>query len=306
MPELPEVETVARTLRPQVQDRYIGKTEILFARTLQAGHDLLPLLTGAKIVNARRRAKVLLLDVLTAAASRDVNSEPLILAFHLKMTGQLFVHGLEVEPNKHTKIVFGLHSEQEQALQAGGVKLAAQTNTGSMDNQPQARLFFDDMRTFGYCRIMRPKDLQDWAFWNKLGLEPLEHSANELAERFAAKKGRIKNVLLDQEVVCGIGNIYADEALFRAGIRPDVKTDALAPSRLLKLGTEVQAVLQESIAACGSSIRDYRDANGNVGAFQNTFKAYGRGGEPCTLCGTIMTACRVAGRGTCYCGKCQK
>lgn len=281
MPELPEVETVARTLRPQVQDRYIGKADFLAAKTLQAGHDLLAELTGAKLLDARRRAKVLLLDMQTA------KGQPLIMAFHLKMTGQLFVHPLDVKPNKHTKIVFDLLPE---AVSSGA----------------EARLFFDDMRTFGYCRVMRPESLPEWPFWAKLGLEPLEHSPEELAVRFTRKKGRIKNVLLDQEVVCGIGNIYADEALFRSGIRPDARTDSLDAKRLARLGREVQEVLRESIEACGSSIRDYRDANGNVGAFQNTFRAYGRGGKPCTVCGTVMTACRVAGRGTVYCDKCQK
>ena len=285
MPELPEVETVARTLRPQVQGRCIGKVVVLSEKTLQAGSELLGLLSGAEILDARRRAKVLLMDV------RANYGSPLIVAFHLKMTGQVFVHGVEVPPAKHTKITFDLHADRESAFKGTGIK---------------SRLFFDDMRTFGYCRVMRPESLEEWPFWSKLGLEPLDHDATRLAGQLASKKGRIKNVLLDQEVVCGIGNIYADESLFRAGIRPDVKTEGIEKKRLVKLAEEVQEVLRESIAACGSSIRDYRDANGNVGAFQNTFKAYGRGGQPCTVCGTAMTACRVAGRGTVYCEKCQK
>ena len=120
------------------------------------------------------------------------------------------------------------------------------------------------------------------------------------------KKGRIKNVLLDQTVIAGIGNIYADESLFRAGIRPDAKRESIEAKRLLPLARHVQDILQEAIDACGSSIRDYRDADGNAGAFQNKFKVYGRGGKECTVCGSTLTSARVAGRGTVFCEHCQK
>lgn len=280
MPELPEVETVCRTLAPQVEGRFISKPVLLAEKTLQAGQEFWALLEGARINRARRRAKLLMLEI------TDNRGGALIAAFHLKMTGQLFVHALGVEPNKHTKITFDLCPE------AGG--------------PPEARLFFDDMRTFGYCRLMRPESLPEWPFWAKLGLEPLSHTPEELAERLGAKKGRIKNVLLDQTVVAGIGNIYADESLFRAGIRPDVKCEGLDKKRLTPLAGHIQEILQEAIDACGSSISDYRDANGNAGAFQNKFRVYGRGGKECTVCGGTLSSARVAGRGTVFCEKCQK
>lgn len=285
MPELPEVETVARTLEPQVRGRYIGSLEVLAEKTVQCGRERCESLAGARVEKVWRRAKVLLIDLTLP------DGQPLCLAFHLKMTGQLFVHGPKVPPHKHSKLLFRLYPSQAEALKGG---------------EPEALLFFDDMRTFGYCRVMRPEDMGEWPFWGKLGLEPLLHEPQELAAAFKSRRGKIKAVLLNQEVVCGIGNIYADEALFRAGIRPDAPTDKLELARLTRLGQEVRAVLQESIDACGSSIRDYRDANGNVGAFQNTFRAYGRGGQPCTICGRAMTSCRVAGRGTTYCEHCQK
>lgn len=278
MPELPEVETIARTLNPQVQGRRIKNFTLLSDKTLQAGHELLPLLEGAKVIRARRRAKLLLLEL------EDNKAQPLILAFHLKMTGKLFVHPLGTEPHKHTKITCDLCAS----------------------SGPEAKLFFDDMRTFGYCRIMRPEQLPDWPFWAKLGLEPLEHTAEVLAESLAAKKGQIKNVLLDQTVIAGIGNIYADESLFRAGIRPDRKTERVPREKLAPLALHIQEILREAIEACGSSIRDYRDAEGNAGAFQNKFNVYGRGGQACKVCGTTLTACRVAGRGTVYCDQCQE
>lgn len=280
MPELPEVETVARTLAPQVEGRFITEAVLLAAKTLQAGENFWPLLEGARINKVRRRAKLLMLEL------SDNQAGDLIAAFHLKMTGRLFVHPLDFEPHKHTKITMGL---------CPGVSVS-----------PQTRLFFDDVRTFGYCRLMRPETLSEWPFWAKLGLEPLVHSPEELAERLAAKKGRIKNVLLDQTVIAGIGNIYADESLFRAGIRPDAKCESIDKKRLLPLAVHIQHILQEAIDACGSSIRDYRDADGNAGAFQNKFKVYGRGGQTCTVCGKVLSSARVAGRGTVFCEHCQK
>jgi formamidopyrimidine-DNA glycosylase len=280
MPELPEVETIARTLAPMVKDRYINKFSLLSNKTLEAGLELSPLLQGAQVRAVRRRAKLLLLDVL------GNNAEPLVIGFHLKMTGRLFVHELKVEPHKHTKIVFDLHTRPD-------------------DPVPESRLFFDDVRTFGYCRIMRPADMPDWSFWNRLGLEPLEHSPEVLAALLQSRRGQVKNVLLDQTVIAGIGNIYADEALFRAGIKPDSKLEKIAQTDALSLCRHIQEILKESIAACGSSIRDYRDAEGNAGAFQNTFNVYGRSGQPCRKCGTILTGARIAGRGTTYCPRCQ-
>lgn len=280
MPELPEVETIARTLAPQVEGRYIYSFKLLARKTLQAGEELVSRLQAAEIKAVRRRAKLLLLDVVDRSAS------PLVVAFHLKMTGKVFVHPAGSPPEKHTKLILSL------------------TESAGSDNV-SGKMFFDDMRTFGYCRIMRPEDMKFWPFWNKLGLEPLEHGPEELAQRLFGRKGRIKNVLLDQTVICGIGNIYADEVLFRAGVRPDCKTEQLSLAKLVELSSYLQDILKESIEACGSSIRDYRDANGNAGAFQNTFNVYGRAGQECRHCSSVLVGTRVAGRGTVYCPSCQ-
>lgn len=280
MPELPEVETVARSLEPQVKRHFIINAESLAPKTVEVGQQLWPLLPGAEIVRIRRRAKLLLIDLATT------NGQRLILAFHLKMTGRLFVHPLGFHPHRHTKLVFTLGT--------------------SPGGPAESLLFFDDARTFGYCRLMRPEDLPVWPFWNKLGPEPLEHSPEELAEQLSGKKGCIKAALLDQTVIAGIGNIYADESLFRAGIRPEAHCSALSKTRLVRLTNAIQAILQQAIDECGSSIRDYRDAHGNAGAFQNNFNVYGRAGERCKICGALLKSCRVAGRGTVYCSRCQK
>ena len=124
--------------------------------------------------------------------------------------------------------------------------------------------------------------------------------------RGRARTGKIKALLLDQAVIAGIGNIYADEALFRAGISPAAPASALGAPDFGRLHRAVQEVLWESIAACGSSIRDDRDADGNVGAFQNTFRVYGRKGEACVTCGEELSQTRIAGRTTTFCPNCQR
>ncbi|MDL2317157.1 bifunctional DNA-formamidopyrimidine glycosylase/DNA-(apurinic or apyrimidinic site) lyase [Desulfovibrio sp. OttesenSCG-928-A18] len=278
MPELPEVETIARTLAPQIADCRISRVSVLHPKVLQAGAERLPELAGARIARVFRRAKLLLLELESA-----VTAQPLLLAFHLKMTGRFFVHPAGTPPEKHTRLVFD--------LEEGG------------------RVFFDDMRTFGYCRVMLPRELDQWAFWSSLGPEPLGLPAAELGRilhsAFCGRKAAVKGLLLDQRVVAGVGNIYADESLFRAGISPLLPAGELSATRCLALAGALQEILEQSIRECGSSIRDYRDALGNAGAFQNTFAVYGRKGESCRKCGAALEHARVAGRSTVYCPHCQ-
>ncbi len=285
MPELPEVETVARTLAPQVVGRSITAVHVLHAKTLEAGKALLPkAVPGARILRVWRRGKLLLLDLAAPKAGQDAPTA-FLLAFHLKMTGRLFVHGPEAQPHAHTRMVFDL---------------------AATASAPAARLFFDDVRTFGYCRLMRPENLTDWPFWQKLGPEPLSLAPLAFISAFSERRGKIKALLLDQTMIAGVGNIYADEACFRAGIRPDAPALELSPERLAALLAALKDVLSESIEQCGSSIRDYRDANGDAGAFQNSFHVYGRSGQPCTACGKPLQKTTVAGRTTVFCARCQK
>lgn len=306
MPELPEVETIVRTLGPQIVGKTIESVTTLLPKTVQAGTDLLPLLEGARITNVCRRAKLLLMALRLAPKNQhkptpDAKAETaapqgaayclpaclgncdLILAFHLKMTGSFFVHPPGTSPLAHTRLIFDLG-------QAG-------------------RIFFDDMRTFGYCRVMRPGDLERWPFWTSLGPEPLDISPEALAAHFArslsGRRASIKTSLLDQTVVAGVGNIYADESLFAARIDPRSHARAVPEKSLLALAKALQNVLRQSIEECGSSIRDYRDALGNAGAFQNSFAVYGRKDASCISCGLALASCKLSGRGTVFCPKCQ-
>lgn len=314
MPELPEVETVARTLAPQVCGRRIAGISVLNAGTWQGGTEaggvesLKPRIRGVG-----RRGKLLLLHfgeggpeacgageeiavpteagqwpLFYSAAVIEQGRLPLegktpddvtALAFHLRMTGRLFVYPQGTEPGIHTRVIFDLDDGR--------------------------RLFFDDTRKFGQVRAICGKELDGWNFWRGLGPEPLEATPEEFASRFTSRKA-VKALLLDQGVLAGVGNIYADESLFRAGIRPEAKGCDIGPERLEKLRQALVDVLLLSIRECGSSIRDYRTARGDVGAFQNSFYVYGRAGGECRVCGTALASSRVAGRATVFCPKCQK
>ncbi|MDR1778108.1 MAG: bifunctional DNA-formamidopyrimidine glycosylase/DNA-(apurinic or apyrimidinic site) lyase [Desulfovibrio sp.] len=299
MPELPEVETIVSTLRPQISGTRVCGLEILAPKTVQGDKNLLVrALPGMTVGRVYRRAKLLLLEC-SRAESRKNMPDALVLAFHLKMTGSFFVHPADAVPLKHTRLVIDLESPAPPP--AGGRKDGIHGR-----HSGKRRLFFDDVRTFGFCRPMLPEDMPHWEFWKKLGPEPLETSPEKLAEIFSGHGGGIKGLLLNQTVVAGIGNIYADESLFRAGIHPAAKAGAIPRARLLVLAKSLQTILKKSIKECGSSIRDYRDAFGNAGAFQNSFSVYSRGGKPCLHCSSSLQTMKTAGRTTTFCPRCQK
>ena len=287
MPELPEVETVVRSLRPHLEGRVV--THVGPVRPPTLARDSLPLseAVGRRVVRVWRRGKLAMMDL--AAPGR----EQLVLATHLRMTGALLamegafpdVGSVDALAVKHTRVVLG--------LSAGGAFPCAVT------------LRFDDARTFGRMLLTNAAGLGSWPFWRDLGPEPLEVSEAEFIARLRGRRA-IKAVLLDQRVVAGVGNIYADESLFMAGIAPRRLANTLASDEGAALLRALRAVLSLAIEQCGSSIRDYRDADGRTGAFQNSFAVYGRAGEPCRRCGATLARDRVAGRGTVFCPRCQR
>lgn len=278
MPELPEVETVARTLAPEIAGKKIRSLDCLNASSWE---DTLPSSCLAvfqpKIRTVGRRGKLLLMffDPFVLEGQTVLG-----LAFHLKMTGRLFYYSEPKEAEKHTRIILNLENGQ--------------------------RVFFDDARKFGYCRFFTENSAQTWTFWRKLAKDPLEMAPAEFVQAVKGKNAAVKSVLLQQDIVSGIGNIYADEALFRAGILPDRKAGSLSERELVLLHESLKAVLEESIRFCGSSIKDYRTAKGDVGSFQNKFHVYGREGQNCHFCGRPLHRKTVAGRTTVYCVCCQK
>jgi len=262
VPELPEVETVVRSIA-RLAGRRIVSAEFTCARILRGDADQMSaMLAGRRIRRVARRGKFIVIE-LDAGQS---------LVVHLGMTGKLLLGGT---PGKHTHAVLNLDR---------GV------------------LRYEDQRQFG--RIEVAEGLP--ARVEKLGPEPLEVTLADFAARLKRRKARIKSVLLDQHFVRGIGNIYADEALFRAGIHPLTIAARLRPARVKRLHAAIVEVLTQAIAKGGSSISDYVDAEGRRGFFQFEHRVYQRTGEPCVKCGAAIRRTLVAQRGTHYCPRCQR
>lgn len=287
MPELPEVETIARGLAPEIVGRTIEAVQVRYAGAtgMNAG-EFVRRVTGCRVEKVWRRGKMLLVDLSSADDPEHTpeHAPDRHLAVHLKMTGRLWVPpcgdpALRA-PDKHTHILFHL---------SGGCVM-----------------HFKDVRKFGWCRAVTCDELAEMEFLRTLGPEPLDMGADEFVATFKARNGAIKGVLLNQKVIAGIGNIYADESLFRAGIAPHTKASHVSRKRLTALHGHLQDVLRQAIAENGSSISDYRNARGDAGAFQNRFNVYGRGGQPCPICRTPLSVRKVAGRTSTYCSRCQK
>jgi formamidopyrimidine-DNA glycosylase len=281
MPELPEVETIARDLRPQLAGRRIESVQLTRDPAIRRRLVRYPKTTkfvrslrGRTIRSVERRGKYLVMPL-------DQDGQRLVV--HLGMTGHLRVWEPEETPVKHTHF---------RALLDSGLELR-----------------YDDPRQFGRLLLGTQEELvAARAFPAKLGPEPIRGDLTEAEfDRIVKSRRRpIKSALLDQSFLAGVGNIYADEACFRAGIRPSRWTHRLTARERRALYSAIQEVLENSIAARGSSIINYVDAFGVRGGNQEKLLVYGRGGEPCVTCGTPLQATRLAGRGTVYCRKCQR
>ncbi|MFP4129067.1 MAG: bifunctional DNA-formamidopyrimidine glycosylase/DNA-(apurinic or apyrimidinic site) lyase [Desulfonatronovibrio sp.] len=271
MPELPEVETIARGLEPMLVDRTVSRARIYYPGIILGDADSFAnRAVGKKIKRVWRRAKLLIFDL----------SDSLHLAFHLKMTGKVWIPPKGSFPDKHTHLV--------------------------LDMDDNTLLFFQDQRKFGYCALFSSNELYSWRFFSTLGPEPLDLSPEAFFDIVNPRKARIKSLLLDQKVVAGIGNIYADESLFMSGIHPEAQGNELSFEETTGLLRNLRLVLLRAIEAGGSSFRDYRNALGYSGTFQEEFLIYGKKGQCCPRCKTIIQTCKVAGRTSSVCPACQK
>ena len=281
MPELPEVETIVTDLRPQLAGRRIESVQLTRDPAIRGrlvrypnATTFIRRLRGRTIRSVERRGKYLVMPL-------DNDGERLVV--HLGMTGHLRVWEPEETPVKHTHFRASLDSGLE--------------------------LRYDDPRQFGRLLLGTPEALiAGRAFPARLGPEPIHGDLTEAEfDRIVKSRRRpIKAALLDQSFLAGVGNIYADEACFRAGIRPSRWTHRLTGRERRALYSAIQEVLENSIAARGSSIINYVDAFGLRGTNQEKLLVYGRSGEPCIKCGTPLQGTRLAGRGTVYCRKCQR
>lgn len=272
MPELPEVETIRRTLAEHVEDSIIKEIKLFWPSAVLGWQDksFEELVTGRRIERIQRRGKYLLIHL----------DEELTLIAHMRMTGRLNYYPDHQEPEKHTHVVFRLD---------------------------QGEIHFSDTRKFGRIQAIPTPLCISESSLNKLGPEPLEEGFTPivLKDRFGTKKLLLKAALLDQTILAGMGNIYVDEALFQARLSPERRLDTLSEEDISKLHQAIRSVLQAGIDAQGTSFRDYRDANGEKGSFQQSLQVYGRGGEPCQVCGQTLERKRIAGRTTVYCAGCQ-
>lgn len=279
MPELPEVETVRQSIRPEIVGRQIDKIEILTPGIWLGDRTDL---CGYRIDDLQRRGKYLIFIL-----KNGLQQAKLIV--HLRMTGRLLLQQQEQRIQKHTHFRMILsgqnHSEKTDLLW----------------------LIFVDPRRFG--RV--------WQLWDSetdlpqglanLGPEPLDDqfSSDLLAERLIGRQANIKSLLLDQTILAGLGNIYADESLFAGSIHPARRACTLTPLEVDRLALAIRDVLDRAIACNGTTLRDYADGWNRRGRFQDCLMVYGRAGEPCRVCGTTIERIRLAGRSTCWCPSCQ-
>jgi formamidopyrimidine-DNA glycosylase len=292
MPELPEVETVVRDLRPQLTGRRIESLQLTRDPAVRARVVRYPSATkfvrrlrGRTIKTVLRRGKYIVMPLEPAPTGTFAPNGALgdQVIVHLGMTGHLRVWEPEEAPVKHTHF---------RAVLDSGLELR-----------------YDDPRQFGRLVIGTMDELiAARAFPRRLGPEPIHGDLTEAEfERLVkARRRPVKSALLDQSFLAGVGNIYADEACFRAGIRPSRWTHRLTVRERRALYEAIQYVLENSIAARGSSIINYVDGFGLRGSNQEKLLVYGRSGEPCLRCGTPLLGTRLAGRGTVYCRKCQR
>ncbi len=266
MPELPEVETVVRTLRPRLvgqilQKINLGRSDIL----TPSDCDLPASLEGQRVRSIERRGKKIIIRVGIDAA----------LGVHLGMTGRLTVESEDAPKLPHTHL--------------------------SIDLAKQQQLRFRDPRRFGGLWYWKGKG---WAEEN-MGPEPLGLRTTTLAKALGRTRRVIKTALLDQSIVAGVGNIYADEALFRARIHPETPANELSTSQVTALNKAIKQVLTRAINHRGSTLRDYVDAEGSAGGFQKLHQVYARANEPCVRCKTALQRLVLGGRSTHFCPKCQ-
>ena len=272
MPELPEVETVARSLMPRIIGREIAGVRLLDKKLLRRTCGCrLEDLEGRTIETIRRRGKMIVIEC----------DGGLGIVFHLKMTGQMLVVPTDEPLDKHVRLVVRFRDGRNE-------------------------LRFRDVRRFGFMLCAAGGAAGACREIAALGPEPFDATPDEFKALFAGRKGKIKSLLLNQTIIAGIGNIYADEILFDARIHPETPASSLRRADLDRLRASMLLVLGKAVEAGGSTLRDYVDADGRAGEFQFDHKVYYREGEPCAGCAGRVKRIVVAGRGTYFCPRCQR
>lgn len=273
MPELPEVETVKRTLNELIVGKHIDHVSVNLPRIIQRPDDTEAfafMLKEHTVQGVERRGKFL-----------RILLDGLVLVSHLRMEGRYGLYASDEPVEKHTHVIFHFDDGTE--------------------------LRYKDVRQFGTMHLFAPGEEFKHPPLNKLGYEPLEDTFTfgAFKEIIGSRKTKIKVALLNQAYVVGLGNIYVDEALFRAGIHPERTAQSLKKAELESLYEAIRSTLSEAVEAGGSSIKSYVNGQGEMGMFQHSLQIYGRKDEPCRNCGSPVSKTVVGGRGTHFCPRCQ-
>ncbi|WP_217620774.1 DNA-formamidopyrimidine glycosylase [Bacillus sp. GbtcB13] len=274
MPELPEVETVRRTLAGLVRGKTIDAVDVRWTKIIkrpEEPEEFARLLAGQTIQSIGRRGKFLLFHL-----------DDCVMVSHLRMEGKYGLHQNDEPLDKHVHVIFRFTDGSE--------------------------LRYRDVRKFGTMHLFKPGEELTELPLRQLGPEPFseEFTAGYLRERLKKTNRSVKTALLDQRTVVGLGNIYVDEALFRAGIHPETTANKLTKKQPVLLHEEIVQTLKEAVEAGGSTVRSYINSQGEIGMFQLKLFVYGRKDEPCKKCGSPIEKTVVGGRGTHFCIKCQK
>ena len=304
MPELPEVETLRLGLQKYLVGRRIENIEIRVPKIFVGNkNDVI----GAKIIGLKRIGKGLIIEL----------DNDFVLAVHLKMTGQLVYSDNETKnlplsakiggvtlPSKYTHAIFKLKTQKSNVKTTG--------QNLKLQNKPEdAYLYYNDLRRFGWIKVVRKDEVDKIPFFREMGPEPLLSSGQpvltfeKFKEIIANSNLVVKVLLMDQRRIGGIGNIYANEALFKAKIDPRRKVKTLSKEELRKLYDAIYFVIKKGLEYGGSSDENFVNALGQEGKYQNHFLIYGRKGEKCNGCGGIVKKIKLGGRGTYFCEKCQ-
>ena len=272
MPEMPEVETVRRTLLPLIKGKTIKEVTVWYPKIITGdAKEFAKQLTGKKIENIERYAKYLLIRL----------SDNLTIVSHLRMEGKYRLVKINTKKDKHdhVQIIFS-------------------------DN---SALRYNDVRKFGRMQLIKTGTEKEKTGIGKLGAEPnsAAFTVSYLQKGLARKKKNIKNTLLDQSVVAGLGNIYVDEVLWETKIHPLSMANSIPDTKVAELHDNINSLIELAIAERGTTVHTYLDANGKTGGFQKMLQVYGHKGEPCMRCGTPLEKIKVNGRGTTFCPKCQ-
>lgn len=273
MPELPEVETIRKGLEPCLTGKRIESVSVRRARSVQGAtqRQFAARLRGATFLRFGRHGKFMLLHL----------DNGLTLIVDLRMTGQLVYESPDSPLPRHTHIVFRLSDG--------------------------ARLRFTDSRTFGSIKLVETDHCHDHPCLRRLGPDALSNTITlkTIAAMLNRTSRPMKLFLLDQQRLAGIGNIYASEILFQAGIHPDAPAHGLTDTQIRKLCAAIRLILTIAISRCGTTMSDFRTATGGYGTYQNEFRVYGREGQPCLRCNTLIFKTRHGGRATYLCPRCQ-